>query len=82
MQQLYKPFLATDQFGNTIWIKAYPRKELMAHFGRTHAHKMYRDVAGQALHVGYVVGPHWCEVVRVLPFKDHTGSEKPVKEGT
>lgn len=55
-------YIAVDQYGNKIWIKQHPRKELSAQFpGRVG--KMYRDVGASVVHVGYVIGQHWFDVL-------------------
>ena len=63
-------FMAITQYGETINIKKHPRKELMAHFGTSHAAKMYVDDAeGKAMHTGYVVGGQWCTIYAVHSWK-------------
>lgn len=57
MQTLY-----LDQYGNR-WI-ARTVKELREKIdgGGSRVSKMFRDKAdGRTVHVGYVVGSHWCE---------------------
>jgi hypothetical protein len=58
-------YMAIDQYGSHIKIKKYPRKELLEHFGRKHAQKMYRDTPNGAKHVGYIVAGHWCDIYEV-----------------
>jgi hypothetical protein len=58
--------MAIDQYDSHITIKKYPRKELLEHFGRKNAKKMYRDTTnGEAKHVGYIVAGHWCDIYEV-----------------
>lgn len=53
-----KPMLYRDQFGS-CWT-ARTVRELHEQIGGR-VSKMYRDAPnGVALHVGYVVGQHWC----------------------
>ena len=48
-----------DQYGNRF--TANSRKELIAKIGKGRVSKMYVDTKdGRTLHVGYVVGQHWC----------------------
>lgn len=56
-------YIARDQFGNVEWIERAPRRTLAARYpGRVE--KMY---IGDGRHVGYVVGQHWFEVMRLEP---------------
>lgn len=55
-------FIATDQYGNTLFCDN-PRKELVAAFAGP-VSKMYVDTkAGDTIHIGYVVGAHWFTVL-------------------
>lgn len=65
MQMTYN-FLASDQYGNQVWIKKHPRKELLDHCCRQHAEKMYIDVG---IHIGYVIAQRWFIVYRISSFK-------------
>lgn len=59
-------FLAIDQYGQHYTIKKHPRKELLEHFGATHADKMYCDTKdGKTKHVGYIISGLWLEVYSV-----------------
>jgi len=50
--------LYVDQWGQTIY--AHTVKELKEKAGFSRANRMYVDKKdGRAVHVGYVVGPHW-----------------------
>lgn len=52
--------LYLDQFGNH-W-RAHTVRELREQIGGGRIFKMYRDTRdGGHVHVGYVVGRHWCE---------------------
>ena len=54
-----KPMLYRDQWGN-CWHAATVR-ELRQKIGGGRVSKMYRDKRdGSVVHVGYVVGRHWC----------------------
>lgn len=64
-------FVARDQYGNTVWIEHYPRKELMAWAGTKHVNKVYLDSKdGGSYHVGYEVKGHWFDVQRLSPLND------------
>ena len=54
--------LYIDQFGNK-W-GASTVAELRSNIGGGRVAKMYRDVAGGAVHCGYIVGAHWCTAYR------------------
>ena len=69
MLELRHNFIAEDQYGNTIFINKYPRKELMEHVGIKHANKMYADINDETYHIGYVIGGYWFAVFRLEPFK-------------
>lgn len=59
-------YIAIDDssMAHFLW-SDYPRKELLAGFGRKHAEKMYRGNR----HVGYVIAEHWLEIFKVEPWK-------------
>lgn len=65
-------YVAFDQWGGVYHIgRNPPRKWLLEHFCRQHAGKIYIDLTtGKALHVGYVVAGHWCDVFKITPFRD------------
>lgn len=51
--------LYLDQYGNKF--AAHTVNELRAKVGGGRVGKMYRDKTdGRTVHVGYVVGAHWC----------------------
>lgn len=60
-------YIALDQYGNHFSIKKHPRKELLEHFGRQHADKLYHDnlLTGETEHIGYVIDGHWLSVFRL-----------------
>jgi hypothetical protein len=58
-------YMAIDQFGNTYHALDHPRKDLMERLNRRAASKMYVDVDGKPVHIGYVIGRHWCTVYEV-----------------
>lgn len=63
-------YMAIDQYGNAYHNLTHPRKELMERIGISRADKMYvDDKQGNTHHIGYVIGPYWLTVYRVLPFK-------------
>jgi hypothetical protein len=67
-------YMGIDQYGNTYHGLKHPRKDLCERLGysSSSAYKMYRDYKGNGhAHVGYVIGDHWVEVFRVLPWKDN-----------
>lgn len=54
-----KRILYVDQYGNRWQAKTV--RDLCSQIGRTRARRMYRDkMNGPPVHVGYVVGHHWC----------------------
>ncbi len=65
-------FMAISQHGETIHLKtAFPRKELMEHYGMRSARKMYQDAkGGLTRHVGYIIAGNWLSVYRVGRWKD------------
>jgi len=61
-------YMAIDErHGDTYHLKTmHPRKELMERLGYKSARKMFTDTkSGDTKHVGYVIGPHWCQVYEV-----------------
>ena len=72
MLELTHKYIAFDQYGQPIWIKAHPRKELMETCDLRHASKMYIDTKDKVTHhVGYVVGCRWFNVYQITPaFKE------------
>lgn len=62
-------YMARDQWGNTFHdLGEHPRKGLMARLGYRSATRIYRDLKdGGTRHVGWKVGPHWCDVFAVAP---------------
>jgi hypothetical protein len=66
-------YMGIDQFDNTYHTLKWPRKELMERLGYKSARKMYRDPNNR--HVGWVIGPYWIEVFRVLPLNSTNGKE-------
>lgn len=59
-------FMAIDQRGQTIHGLTSPRRDLLAHFGRQRAEKMYLDRKGERpAHIGYIIAGHWLTVYRV-----------------
>lgn len=59
-------YIAIDQYGDKVYIKAHPRKELTEYHGVKHADKMYCDTkSGGARFIGYVVSGHWYRVFGV-----------------
>jgi hypothetical protein len=62
--------IAFDQRGDHYCMgRQPPRKWLLEHFDRKHAEKMYVDRGGRAVHIGYVVAGHWCDIMRLEPWK-------------
>jgi len=61
-------YIAIDQYGNIVWIRENPRKELMEHCGVKWAEKMYFDTKEYidnkklTYHIGYVVAKKWFHV--------------------
>ena len=65
MKLNYK-YIAEDQYGNIVWIKDHPRKELMQWAGVKSAQNMYMDDKNGNTHkTGYVVSGHWFSVFTV-----------------
>jgi hypothetical protein len=68
-------FMAIDQYGHTYHnLGQHPRKELMERIGCRHVSKMYHDKkdgngSRSVIHVGYVVGQHWCTLYEVKPYE-------------
>jgi len=62
-------YLARDQYGNSYHLMTkYPRKELLALFGRQHADKVYIDprrAQTGAIHIGWIIAGHWLTVYKV-----------------
>jgi hypothetical protein len=53
------PTLFLDQYGHRYFAKTL--QELREKIGGGRVSKMYADkLDGRTVHVGYVVGPHWC----------------------
>ncbi len=53
------PILYVDQYG-TLW-PARSVRELRRRLGGGRISKMYVDrLDGSAVHIGYVIGSHWC----------------------
>lgn len=59
-------YIAIDQYGSVHKLKTdAPRKELLHLFGRSHADKIYVDLAsGNSKHVGYVIAGYWLTVYK------------------
>ena len=54
-----KPILYRDQYG-TCWV-ARSTRDLHRQIGGSRPEKMYVDKkSGRTVHIGYVVGGHWC----------------------
>ena len=55
-----KLMLYLDQWGNRYWAKSV--RELHRRLGGGRPSKMYRDdpLTKKVIHIGYVVGKHWC----------------------
>lgn len=65
-----KTYMAIDQYGQTYHDLTHPRKDLCERLYNKHYSKIYIDDSkGNAQHVGYEIGGHWCTVYQVLPFK-------------
>ena len=66
-----KNYMACDQYGQTYHnLGKHPRKELIQRIGCQHVSKMYQDKQdGNCVHVGYVIGQHWCTLYEVRPFE-------------
>ena len=53
------PMLYVDQWGNRWTAKTV--KDLKQQVGPGKVSRMYQDKTdGSTVHVGYVIGPHWC----------------------
>lgn len=50
--------LYLDQFGNRWFARTV--RELREAIGGGKVSRMFRDTANGTMHVGYVVGQHWC----------------------
>jgi hypothetical protein len=61
-----RKWLAIDQYGQreffSIAAGASPRKRLMELCCRKSARKIYRDVFGKSVHVGWEIGGRWFDV--------------------
>lgn len=56
-----KRILYVDQWGNRFWAKTVKELRKQIGGGGSRVLKMYRDKKdGRVVHVGYVVGEHWC----------------------
>ncbi len=66
-----KNYMSIDQYGQTYHdLGPHPRKELINRIGSKHVSKMYHDKNdGSVVHVGYVIGQHWCTLYEVTPFE-------------
>lgn len=65
-----KQYMGIDQYGETYHaLGPYPRKALMEKIGVKSARNMYVDSNGLAVHVGYVVGRHWCRIYEVREWR-------------
>lgn len=54
-----KWMLYIDQWGNRFGASTV--RELCQKAGYSRARRMYQDKKdGRSVHVGYVIGPHWC----------------------
>ena len=71
MNCVHRGYMAIDQYGQTYHIgNNAPRKWLLQHFNRTHADKIYRDVAsGLIRHSGYKIAGLWLDIFRVCEWK-------------
>ena len=57
-----KTCLFVDQYGNRWFAKTVKELRSKIGMGGSRVGKMFRDTAnGGAVHVGYVIGRHWCE---------------------
>ena len=66
MLEMVHKFIAQNQYGDTVFIKRFPRKELLEHTGYASAQKMYLDTtSGKSVHIGYVIGGMWWDVMKV-----------------
>ena len=66
-----KNYMSIDQYGQTYHdLGKHPLKELMDRLGCRKNSKMYCDkIDGTTVHVGYVIGQHWCRLYEVKPFQ-------------
>jgi hypothetical protein len=48
-----------------VYLGKHPRKELLEHFGRKHADRVYVDRKDGTYHVGYVIAGLWIRVLGV-----------------
>lgn len=56
-----KQTLYIDQWGNRFWAKTVEELRKQIGSGGSRVSKMYCDKKdGRSVHVGYVVGNHWC----------------------
>lgn len=56
-----KQMLYIDQWGTRFWAKTVKGLRQQVSLGGSRVSKMYRDKKdGRVVHVGYVVGKHWC----------------------
>ena len=63
-------FIGIDQNNQIIWIKKFPRKELMSYFQTKSVHKIFIDnKEGKSFHIGYSVRNHWYQIFKIIPFK-------------
>ena len=64
-------YLGIDQYGTHYKLEKHPRKELVEKTGYKHVSKMHCDTKeGDSKEVGYIVGPLWINVYRVMNWKD------------
>lgn len=66
-----KNYMSIDQYGQTFHdLGENPLKSLKERLGSRKVSKMYRDRCdGSTIHVGYVIGQHWCTLYEVKPFE-------------
>jgi len=62
--------MGIDQYGTQYNGLEYPRKDLLARLGSTHADKMYRDTKGTPRHCGYIIAGLWIELYDVYEWKE------------
>jgi len=63
-------YIAVNQYGHVVFIKEFPRKELLEFHRCKHIDKLYRDTKdGTPKHVGYVVGGHWYSIFKLSEWK-------------
>lgn len=59
-------YIGISQYGDRYTIQKYPRKELLAQLGATHAEKMYVNTkSGKTRHIGYAINGQWIRVYEV-----------------